>query len=60
MEVAGGSVSVEEVSQVGCGQVMECFVCHQEDFVLNSLGDGDPVELDEDGGDVFTDLGVGE
>ena len=35
------------------GQVMEGFVRHQEDLVLNSLGDGEPVELDEDGGDVF-------
>ena len=51
---------MEEVSQVGWGQVMEGFVRHQEDLVLNSLGDGEPVELDEDGCNVFTDSGVGE
>ena len=59
-EGASGSVSVEQVSQVGWSQVMEGFVCQEEDLVLNSLGDGEPVELDEDGGDVFTDSGVGE
>ena len=27
-------MSVEEVSHLGWAQVMECFVCHQKDFVL--------------------------
>ena len=51
---------MEEVSQVGWGQVMEGFVGHEEDFVLDSLGDGEPVELVKDGGDMVTDRGVGE
>ncbi len=48
-ECAGGSLSMEELRQVGWGQVIEGFVGHEEDFEMNSLGDGQPVELIEDG-----------
>ncbi|XP_029299605.1 ubiquitin-conjugating enzyme E2 E1-like [Cottoperca gobio] len=39
---------------------MEGFVGHEEDLVLDSLGDGEPGELVEDGGDVVTGPGGGE
>ena len=46
-------------AQVGWGLVIEGFVCHVEDFEMDSLGDGEPVELMEDfallSGSLFTE-----
>ena len=53
-------MAVEQVSEVGRGLVMEGFVCEEEDFELNALWDREPVEVLEDGGNVFTGAGVGE
>ena len=53
-------MGVEQVSEVGGGQVMEGFECQQEDFELDAMGDGEPVEVFKDGGDVVTGPGVGE
>ncbi len=55
----GCTVSMEDLRQVGWGQVMEGFV-GQEKFEMDSLGDGEPVELIEDGGDVVTGPRVGD
>ena len=35
-------------------------MCEEEDFELNALWDREPVEVLEDGGNVFTGAGVGE
>ncbi len=55
----GESVLMEEFRRVGWGQVMEGFVGHEE-FEMDSVGDEEPVELREDGGDVVMGLRVGE
>lgn len=49
-ECAGGSVFVEKRWQRG--QVMEGCVSEEKDLQLNSLGDGEPVALVKEGGDV--------
>ncbi len=49
---AGVSVSMEELSQVGWGQVMEGSVGHEKEFEMDPPGEGEPVELREDEGDV--------
>lgn len=36
---------------------MECLKCEQEEFVLDSVGYGEPVELDEDRCDVLYGFG---
>ncbi len=59
-EGAGGSVSVEELGQVGWGQVMEGFEGHEKEFKMDSLGDGEPVELMDSEGDVVMGPRVGE
>ena len=41
----GAGVVVEEFSQVRRGQIMEGFVGHEKEFEVDSLGDGEPVEL---------------
>ena len=51
-ETSGGDVNLDEVGQVGGGQVMDCFESMEEDFVINTEFDGEPMELMEDGSDV--------
>ena len=48
----------KEVRQVGWGQVVESLKGQEEYFEINALFDGEPVESGENGGDVFTGLGV--
>ena len=50
----------EEVRQIGGGQTVESFVCEQEYFEGYAGFDGEPVEREEDRGDVVTGSGVGE
>ena len=47
-----GGVMVKEVSEVGGGKVVEGLVGDEEDFKLDSLLDGEPVEVLEDWGEV--------
>ena len=47
-----------EVRQVGWGQVVESFESQEEDFEINALFDGEPVESEENRSDVFTRPGV--
>lgn len=51
---------LQEVGEVGRGQVMEGFVGEEEELVLDAVLNREPVELLEDGGDVFSGAGVGE
>ena len=39
---------------------MDCFVGGEEYFEVDSLFDGQPVEIMEDGGDVLSGAGAGE
>ena len=50
----------EEVRQVGRGQVVESFEGQEEDFEVDALFDGEPVESEENRSDVFTRPGVCE
>jgi len=50
----------EKVRQVGRGQVVECFESQEEDFEVDTLFDGEPVESEENRSDVFTGPGVSE
>ena len=59
-EGAGGSVRVEQVGEVGGGLVVEGFMGEKEEFKLNALANGEPVEVLEDRGDVITGAGVSE
>lgn len=52
-EVTGRGVVVEQVSEVGGGLVVEGFVGEKEEFELNTLRDGEPVEVLEDRGDMI-------
>lgn len=60
MEAARGTVSLEEVREVGRGQVVKGLTDEEEELMLDAVGYGEPVELLEDGGDVFSGAGVGE
>lgn len=51
---------MEQVCEVRGGQVVEGFECDKENFELDTLGNGEPVEIAEDGGDMFAGAGVGE
>ena len=51
-EGAGGSGNMEEVGQIWGGEVVDGLECYQEDFVLNTELDREPVELLEDRSDV--------
>ena len=51
---------MEQVCEVGRGQVIKCFVCEEDDFELYAVSDGQPVQVTEDGGDVISGAGVGE
>ena len=44
----------QEVGEVWGCQVVECFVGDEECFEVDSLFDGQPVEIMEDGGDVLS------
>ena len=48
----------EEVRQVGRGKVVESFEGQEEDFEVDALFDGEPVESEENRSDVFTRPGV--
>ena len=50
----------EEVRQVGRGKVVESFEGQEEDFEVDALFDGEPVESEENRSDVFTRPGVCE
>ena len=52
-EVTGRGVGEEQVSEVGGGLVMEGFMGEKEEFELNTLRDGEPVEVLENRGDVI-------
>ncbi len=60
VEAAGGSVAVEQVSEVGGGLVMKAFVSKETHFKLKASWDREPVEVLENRGDVITRVGVGE
>jgi len=60
VEAAGGSVTGEQVSEVGGSLVVEGFVGEEKDFELDALWDREPVEFLEDRGDVVTGAGAGE
>ena len=47
-EAAGGSVVVEQVSEVWGGLVVEGFVGEEKNLEVNPLGDSEPVEVLED------------
>ena len=49
----GGDVDVQEIREVGRGEVVDGHECEQEEFVVNAVGYGEPVELLEDRGDVM-------
>ena len=49
----GGDVDVQEVRQVGRGEVVDGHECEQEEFVVDTVSYGEPVELLEDRGDVM-------
>lgn len=49
---------VEQVSEVGRGLFMEVFLCEEEDFVMNALGNREPVKILEDRGDVVASVSV--
>lgn len=51
---------MEEVRQVGGGQVVEGFIGDDEEFEMDTLGDWEPVEVMKDRGDVVTGAGVSE
>ena len=53
----GGGVMVEQVCEVGGGQVVKWFLGEQEDFELYTVWDGEPVQFLEDRGDVFSGAG---
>ena len=50
---------VQPVCEVAGGLVVEGFVSNEEDFEVDSLTDGEPVEVLEDGSDVVSGAGVG-
>ena len=41
----GGDVDAQEVRQVGRGEVVDGHECEQEEFVVNAVSYGEPVEL---------------
>lgn len=51
---------MEKLSQIGQVQVMQAFGSEEEDLELDPLGDGEPAELVEDGGDEVVGSGVSE
>ena len=51
---------MEEVSEILRCQSMEGFVSDEEGFVDDSGFDGEPVKVDEGGGDVLPGFGAGE
>ena len=50
----------EEVSEIWGGQMVESFIGEDQEFVMNPVGDGEPVEVFEDWGDVVPRFGVSE
>ena len=59
-EAAGRGVAVEHVGEITGGLVVEGFVGEEEDFKMDALRDGEPVELLKDWGDVVTGASVGQ
>lgn len=51
-ERTGGGDDVEEIRQVGRGEVVDGLECVQEEFVCNAVVYGEPVEVLEYGSDV--------
>ena len=51
---------MEEVREIGRGQVMEGFKGHEQHFKLYPVFDWEPVEILEDRGDVISVAGMGE
>ena len=56
----GRGVVVQQVCEVGGDLIVEGFVRYEQDFEVDSLTDGEPVEVLEDGSDVVSGAGVGE
>ena len=59
-EGTGWDMWLEEVREVGGGQVVKCFVGGKEHFEVDSLGNWEPVEVMEDWGDMVSGSGSGE
>ena len=59
-EGARGGGDVEEIRQVGGGEVVNGLESVQQDFEVSSELDGEPVKLLEDGGDVMKGGGSGD
>lgn len=53
-------MTVEQVSEVGRGLVIEGFMSEEKDFELNSLWHREPMKVLKDWGDVFSCAGMGE
>ena len=51
-EGAGGSDNVEEIREIGRGQVVDGHECYEEDFENYSEFNWEPVEVLEDRGDM--------
>lgn len=56
----GGSVPVEEVREIGGGQVVESFKCDEQQFEFYALFYWEPVEVLEDRSDVISFARVSE
>ena len=59
-EGSAGGMRDKEVGEVGWGQVVEGLESEEENLVLDAEGNGKPVELMEDGGDVVVGAGACE
>ena len=51
---------VEKIGQVGGGQTMERFVNSQEEFEIDAVADGEPMEWSQDWGDMIAFFSAGE
>ena len=59
-ESTGGSGNMEEVRQVRRGEVVNSFECKQEDLEFDTMFNGEPVKLLQDGCDVVDGGGSGD
>ena len=48
-----GLIRSEKVCEIRGGQMVECFVGEDQNFVVDAMGDRKPVEVFEDWGDVM-------
>ena len=59
LRMTKGAVLLEEVGEIGGGNVVGGFVGEQKGFKVNPVLDREPVWLDENGGDVVGWIGAG-